>query len=182
MIKFVSLVIGAIAAITLHAQSENFGIPITLSSYEFLTPEGWHLQNNGDHILIQNMQSGCLIRILVPYPSSGNLEQDAKAVFDLMYAGWQYRNSGADQYTLSKGFLMKGLEYCMWEAGMSKLNVDGSRLDEDGAAVVVKTGNQIVIMSVRHNNSFLAHSDCLRKYETWRRFFNSFTVKNVTVP
>ena len=24
----------------------------------------------------------------------------------------------------------------------------------------------------------LAHVDCLNKYETWRRFFNSFTVKN----
>ena len=115
MIKIFSLAIGAISAMTLHAQSEKSGIPIILHSYEFLTPVGWHLQNNADHILIQNMQSGCLIRILVPYPSSGDLELDAKSVFDLMYAGWQYRNSGTDQYTLSKGFLVKGLEYCMWE-------------------------------------------------------------------
>jgi hypothetical protein len=28
----------------------------------------------------------------------------------------------------------------------------------------------------------LGHTDCINKYETWRRFFNSFAVKNATVP
>ena len=47
--------------------------------------------------------------------------------------------------------------------------------------MIVKAGAQIVIISVRHNSSMMGHNDCRRKYETWRRFFNSFTVKNAGV-
>lgn len=157
---------------------------IGLNDYDFITPDKWQLQKNKDHLLIQNPESGCLIRIIEPQPSSGNLEQDVKAVFDIMYAGWQYQKTGEQQYVLSKGFLPKGLEYYMIEAAMSKLSADGSRYDgfEDGAALVIKIGTQIVIISVRHNASMMAHGDCQRKYETWRRFFNSFTVKNISLP
>lgn len=177
--KFLLAIVSVIAALSTQAQTPN---SVTLGNYVFQTPEGWHLQDQGDHILIQNMQSGCLIRILPPYPSSGDLQQDAKAVFDLMYVGWQYRNVGQDQYTLSKGFLTQGLEYCMWEGSMSQANSNGTRTDQDGAAIVVRVGQQVAIISVRHNSSFLAHTDCLRKYNTWRRFFNSFTVKNTPMP
>lgn len=164
--------------------TSNMNKSIDLNDYDFTTPDKWQLQKNKDHLLIQNMASGCLIRILEPQPSSGNLEQDAKAVFDIMYAGWQYQKSGEPQYVLSKGFLPKGLEYYMIEAGMSKLSADGSRYDgfEEGAALVVKAATQIVIISARHNTSMMAHGDCQRKYETWRRFFNSFTVKNISLP
>lgn len=157
---------------------------IDLNDYDFTSPDKWQLQKNKDHLLIQNPESGCLIRIIEPQPSSGNLEQDAKAVFDIMYAGWQYQKTGEQQYVLSKGFLPKGLEYYMIEAGMSNLSADGSRYDgfEDGAALVIKIGTQIVIISVRHNTSMMARGDCQRKYETWRRFFNSFTVKNISLP
>ncbi len=157
---------------------------IDLNDYDFTSPDKWQLQKSKDHLLIKNPESGCLIRIIEPQPSSGSLEQDAKAVFDMMYAGWQYQKTGEQQYTLSKGFLPKGLEYYMIEAGMSKLSADGSRYDgfEEGAALVVKVATQIVIISVRHNTSMMAHGDCHRKYETWRRFFNSFTVKNIPLP
>lgn len=162
----------------------NINKSIDMNDYDFITPDKWQLQKNKDHLLIQNMESGCLIRILEPQPSSGDLEQDAKAIFDIMYAGWQYQKSGEQQYVLSKGFLPKGLEYYMMEAGMSKLSADGSRYDgfEEGVALVVKVAMQIVIISVRHNTSMMAHGDCQRKYETWRRFFNSFTVKNILLP
>jgi hypothetical protein len=72
----------------------------------------------------------------------------------------------------------------MIEAGMSKLSSDGTRYDgfEEGAAMVVKAGSQIAIISVRHNSSMMGHNDCQRKYDTWRRFFNSFTVKNAPIP
>ena len=177
----------------LFSQTEKFHIAMLLPSmnkqiglndYDFITPDKWQLQKNKDHLLIQNMESGCLIRILEPQPSSGDLEQDAKAVFDIMYAGWQYQKNGEQQYALSKGFLSKGLEYYIMEAGMSKLSADGSRYDgfEEGVALVVKVAMQIVIISVRHNTSMMAHGDCQRKYETWRRFFNSFTVKNISLP
>lgn len=150
----------------------------TLNDYDFIPPDGWQVQRQKDQIQLQNMESGCLIQILEPQPSSGNLEQDAKAVFDMMYAGWQYQKAGEQQYTLSKGFLPKGLMYCMMEAPMSATDAEGRYHFQDGVALTIKTGDQIVIVAVRHNSSFLAHSDCERKYETWRRFFNSFTVKN----
>ncbi|MGZ5222378.1 MAG: hypothetical protein ACXWC7_19985 [Chitinophagaceae bacterium] len=173
-----------LSAINTFAQTGNMNATITLNDYDFITPDKWQLQKNKDHLLIQNMESGCLIRILEPQPSSGDLERDAKAVFDVMYMGWQYQKTGEQQYVLSKGFLPKGLEYCMLEAGMSKLSADGSRYDgfEEGTALIVKAGSQIVILSIRHNTSFMGHTDCIRKYVTIRRFFNSFTVKNAAVP
>lgn len=155
---------------------------IYLKDYDFITPEEWQAQNNKDHLLIQNRQSGCVIRILEPQQSTGNLEQDAKAVFDMMYQGWQYQKSGAQRYVLSKGFLPKGLEFCMMEAPMSMTAADGRYNLEEGAALVIKAGIQIVIVSVRHNSGLIGHDDCRLKYTTWRRFFNSFTVKNATVP
>jgi hypothetical protein len=176
MKKYFLLVLYVTITIMLHAQSQRPDA-ISMRNYEFLAPEGWQAQNNGDHILLQNMQSGCLIRVLAPQPSSGDLEQDANAVFDLMYPGWQYRNSGSDQYILSKGHLSKGLEYCMKEAAVSNANEW-----QDGAALIVRAGSQIVIISVRHNSSMMAHNDCLGKYNTWRRFVNSFTVKNAALP
>ncbi|MGK2860872.1 MAG: hypothetical protein ACSLE0_03005, partial [Chitinophagaceae bacterium] len=81
--------------------NRNFG----LNDYEFIAPDKWQLQKNNDHFLIQNMQSGCQIRILEPQPSSGNLEQDANAVFELMYNGWSYQNTGDKKFTLAKGIL-----------------------------------------------------------------------------
>lgn len=155
----------------------------TVNDYEFIAPPRWQVRNNGDHLRVQSTESGCLILIFTPQPSSGDLEKDARGVFETMYPGWRFQKSGSESYTLSKGYTPQGLEYFMMEAGMSKLSADGSRYDgfEDGAALVVRAGARIAIISVRHNSSLLAHGDCVRKYEYWRRFFNSFAVKNVVV-
>ncbi len=152
---------------------------IKLNDYDFILPDKWQLQKNKDHLLIQNMQSGCTIRILEPQPSSGNLEQDVNAVFDMMYQGWQFQKNGAQKYDLAKGFLPKGLEYFMKAAAMTGTSADGRYNLEEGSAIVVKADNQIVIISVRHNSSAMGHDDCYKNYNTWRRFLNSFTVKNV---
>lgn len=153
-----------------------------MNNYEFIAPQNWKMQSNTNYISILNLQSGCEIKILSPQNTSGNLEQDTRAVFDLMYKGWQYQRSGKQQYDLSKGFLPKGLEYCMMEAPMSGNTADGRYELEEGSAMVVKTGNQIVIISIRHKSSSLGHDDCYRNYNTLARFVNSFTVKNTVLP
>lgn len=160
----------------------TMNVVVSLNDYDFIAPEKWQQQNKGDYLFIQNMQSGCNISILAPQPSSGNLEQDAKSVFETMYKGWQYQQSGEQQYTLSKGVLKKGLEYFMMEAPMSMTGTDGRYTIEEGVAMVVKANTQIVIIAVRHVSAMMGHDDCYRKYNTWRRFFNSFTVKNVALP
>jgi len=153
-----------------------------LTNYTFVAPEKWVTRNEKDYILLAQSHSnepGCIILIFPLQPSSGDLEQDAMNVFNQMYPGWQFRSNGEKQYDLSKGKTFQGLEYCMMEAPMSKLSADGSRYDgfEDGSALVIKSGNQIVIIAARHT-TMMAHADCLNKYETWRRFFNSFALKN----
>lgn len=155
----------------------------TMNDYDFIAPEHWQVQSKPDHILLTQSpdMSGCIIQILPPQPSSGNLETDSKAVFETMYSGWQYQKTGERQYVLSKGRLPKGLEYCMMEAPMSATSADGRYLLEEGVALVVKAGNQLALIAVRHRG-LLAHIDCQRKYETWRRFFNSFTVRNAPIP
>jgi len=162
------------------SQTESF------NNYSFIAPEKWLTHREKDYIMLSQSQTnepGCIIIIFPPQPSCGDLEKDAQNVFNQMYPGWQYRSTGEKQYDLSKGYTLQGLEYSMVEAPMSKLSADGSRYDgfEDGAALVIKTGNQIVIIAARHT-TMLAHIDCLNKYETWRRFFNSFTVNNAAIP
>jgi hypothetical protein len=169
------------APATDNRQGQSPNNAVNINDFDFITPEGWLLQNKQDHLLLQNPQSGCTIRIL-SQPSSGDLEKDANTIFDVMYAGWQYQKTGAYQYVLSKGFLPKGLEYFMKEASMSVTGSDGRYLIEEGAALVVRSGTQIVIIGVRHNSGLMAHDGCRLNYNTWKRFFNSFTVKNAVVP
>ena len=157
----------------------------SFSDYVFVAPQGWHLQNNKDYLSISQSQQagqGCLILIIPPQPSSGNLEADVKTVFDQMYPGWKYRYTGEKKYDLMKGYTSQGLEYCMMQASMDKLSADGSRYDgyEDGTALVIKNGNKIGLISARHNTSMMAHTDCLNKYETWLRFLNSITIKTAS--
>ena len=164
-------------------QSATMNGSTSFSDYVFTAPQGWYIKNNKDYLSMSQSQvpgEACLILLIPPQPSSGNLEADAKGVFDQMYPGWSYRNTGDKKYDLIKGYTSQGLEYCIMEAQMSKLAADGSRYDgyEDGGAWVIKAGNKVGIISVRHNTSMSAHNDCINKYETWLRFFNSVNIKN----
>jgi len=157
----------------------------SFGDYTFVAPQGWYIQNNKDYLSISQSQTpgqGCLILIIPPQPSTGNIEADAKNVFDQMYPGWRYRFSGEKKYDLIKGYTAQGLEYCMMQASMDKLSADGSRYDgfEDGTALVIKNGNKIGLISARHNTSMMGHNDCLNKYETWLRFLNSISLKTAT--
>jgi hypothetical protein len=166
---------------TISTNQTNMSRTISQKDYDFTAPEKWQVQNNNDHIAFINPQSGCTIKILSPQPSSGNLEQDANTVFDLMYKGWNYQKNGDRKFILAKGFLPKGHEYFIKEAAMSGTNTQGQYMIEEGTAMGVKAGNQVVIISVRHNSSNLGHDDCYRNYNTWKRFVNSFTVKNIVL-
>jgi hypothetical protein len=130
---------------------------------------------------MQNNESGCLILVLDPQRSSGDLEQDARAVFGMMYQGWNYQKSGELREVLSKGCTVQGLDYCMLEATMSATGPDGRYLLEEGAALVIKADASIVIVGARHNGSMLAHGACLQR-DGWPRFFASLTVNGVTAP
>jgi hypothetical protein len=157
-----------------------------LDNYIFSVPEKWFANRTRDYIMLTQSQAnelGCTITILPLQRSSGDIETDARSVFNQMYSGWQFRLAGERQYDISKGYTLQGLEYCLMEAPMSKISADGSRYDgfEDGGALVIKAGSQIVMVAVRHA-TVLAHNDCLNKYETWKRFFNTFTVKKADIP
>lgn len=166
---------------SISTNQTNMSGAISQKDYDFTAPGKWQVQNNNDHIAFINPKSGCTIKVLSPQPSSGNLEQDANAVFDLMYKGWNYQKSGERKFILAKGFLPRGLEYFIKEAAMNGTNAQGQYMIEEGTAMVVKAGNQVVIISVRHNSSNSGHDDCYRNYNTWKRFVNSFTVKNIVL-
>ncbi len=151
---------------------------VTLNDYDFVAPEKWAVKKNTDHLSFINPRSGCSIKILVPQPSSGNPEQDANAAFELMYKGWSYQNTGSRKFTLVKGVLPKGQEYFVKEAAMSGTNTEGQYNLEEGAAMVVKAGAQIVIISIRHNSGMLGHDECYKNYNTCSRFINSFNIRN----
>src|SRR5688572_1940636 len=87
-----------------YTQTRNGSI--TFSDYTFIAPQGWFLQDNKNFLSLSQSQSageGCLILVIPPQPSSGNLETDAKNIFDMMYPGWNYRNSRNRKFDLVKG-------------------------------------------------------------------------------
>lgn len=149
------------------------------SNYSFLAPPRWQTLQKGQYVMLSqtpNVREGCVITILPPIQSTGDLETDARAIFNQMYPGWGYRFTGEKREDVSKGFTAQGLEYYMIEAPMHKMRPDGFYYDyEDGAAWVIGLGNQIVVVTGRHNRLVACY--CHHDYENWRRFFNSFTVK-----
>ncbi|MEQ1763091.1 MAG: hypothetical protein ABL984_08105 [Pyrinomonadaceae bacterium] len=149
--------------------------------YDFTAPAGWSVRKMDGHLRLDAPGGSCLILIFPPQRSTGDLQRDASAVFDNMYPGWQAQKAGAQRYTLSKGILPGGQEFFLMEAGMRKPSSDGTRYDgfEDGAAFVIKAGAEIAVIAARHNTSLLGHSDCFKSYDRWRRFFNSFAVRNI---
>jgi len=159
--------------------SDNVAGARGLDDIQFIAPPGWQAQRVADHVRLQNPESGCLIIIFAPGPSTGDLEKDAATAFDLMYRGWQFRKAGEQKYTLSKGFTPQGLEFYMMAGLMGKSSSDGAGLDgfEEGSALAIKSGGQVIVVVARHNTTLLAHDSC-KKYESWQRFFNTFAVKN----
>lgn len=149
------------------------------SNYSFAAPPRWQTFKSTQSLMLSqtpNVQEGCVITILPPIQSSGNLETDARSIFNQMYPGWGYRFTGEKREDVVKGFTRQGLEYCMIEARMSRQRPDGHYYDyEDGSAWVIGTGQQVVVISGRHNR--LKACECYQRYENWGRFFNSFTVK-----
>jgi hypothetical protein len=154
-----------------------------LNDYQFIAPERWYTQKGNDFILLSQTQSpnyGCTITILLPQPSSGNLENDTRNFFNQMYQGWQYRSTGENKEDVSKGYTLQGLEYYMIEAPMQKSRPDGYYYDyENGQALVISLGNQIAIIAGRHQRGEMT-CFCKYQYEYWNRFFNSFTVNNIS--
>ena len=154
-----------------------------LNDYRFDSPERWFTYPNKDYILLSSTQSaawGCVLNIWPSQPSSGNLEKDARNIYNLMYPGWQYRLTGEKKEDVSSGYTLQGLEYCMIEAGMQKQRPDGYYYDyEDGQALVINLGNQIAVITGRHNRGEVT-CFCKHQYEYWRKFFNSFTVNHVS--
>lgn len=153
-----------------------------LDNYTFIAPERWITQRGNDYILLsqyQSLERGCVIVIVPPQPSSGNLETDARNVFNQMYMGWTYQ-PGINQEDISKGYTAQGLEYCRIEARMQKSRGDGYYFDyESGDALVIKLGNKVAIIGSRPNRGEMV-CFCKYQYEYWGRFFNSFQIKRVS--
>ena len=165
---------------TVLAQNQSTPVTGDLKSYNYLSPPNWYKTENKDYVMLSqspNVREGCTLTILAPLPSSGSLEVDAKSIFDQMYPGWKFRYTGEKQYDISKGYTPQGLEYFMMEAPMHKMRPDGYYYDyEDGAVVAIGFGKQVAVIAGRHNR--LLACTCNQDYEKWRRFFNTFNVKN----
>lgn len=154
----------------------------SMNDYQFESPARWYTFKNKDNILLSQTQTaayGCILNVWPPQPSSGNLESDARNIFNMMYPAWQFRWSGDKKEDVSKGYTLQGLEYCMMEAGMQKQRPDGYYYDyEDGQVLVIKMGNQIAVITGRHNRGEMV-CFCKYQYDYWNQFFNSFTVNNI---
>ena len=124
--------------------------PSGANDYSFLAPEGWHAQKASNSISLSNSsdgEAGCFLTILSPQPSSGNLEKEAWEIFNQLYAGWQFRNTGKEKEDVTKGYTLQGLEFCMIEAAMQKSRTDGACCDyEKGQVLVIGFGNQKVVI------------------------------------
>lgn len=155
--------------------TDNFG-------YSYIAPENWSLQKgNGYNLYTQQLADGspgCRLLIIPPVVSSGKLEDDVKNIFSQMYPGWRFYYSDARHDDLIKGFTKQGAPYYMLEAYMVKDRPAGGLDSETGSALVIGNGNQYAILALRHEITGL-NCLCKKRYNTWHRFFNSFTIKNL---
>ena len=156
---------------------------VNFNDYQFDSPERWYTYKTKDNILLSQTQSasyGCTLQLWPPQPSSGNLESDARNIFNQMYPGWQFRWTGDKKEDVSKGYTLQGLEYCMIEAALQKQRPDGYYYDyEDGQVMVIDVGGKIAVITGRHNRGEMV-CFCKYQYEYWNKFFNSFTVANAS--
>jgi hypothetical protein len=153
-----------------------------IDQYSFTAPENWTLQKGNGFVTYRQPLSatgqGCVLTILSPETSSGNLETDVKSIFSQMYPGWSFHHSDSRQYTLAKGYTKQGLAYYMMEADMMRQR--GEQWDyETGAAWVIAIGKQIAILSLRHEPIGL-YCECKKRYNYIGRLLNTFTIKNTT--
>src|SRR5262245_44580036 len=99
--SFVALLTGGVLGAALprrigaaELQTANRNGPITLNDYEFIPPEGWVVQRKADQFFMRNPQSGCLIQVFEPRAPSGSLDEISLAVFQKMYDGWHFQQTG----------------------------------------------------------------------------------------
>ncbi|MFL5788518.1 MAG: hypothetical protein ACJ748_10735 [Flavisolibacter sp.] len=155
----------------------------SLNDYSFIVPETWFTQKANNYILLsqtQNPEWGCLISVFPTEASSGNLEEEARTLFNNNYSGWEYRNSGDKKEDVSKGYTSQGLPYVMIEAEMKKKRPDGYYYDyENGQIIVIGAGNKKAVIQARHNRGEMT-CFCNYSYDHWDRFFDSFTINNVS--
>ncbi len=155
----------------------------SFSDYQFDAPDRWYTYKNKDNILLSQTQSasyGCILQLWPPQASTGNLETDARNIFNQMYPGWQYRWTGEKKEDVSKGYTLQGLEYCIIEAALQKQRPDGYYYDyEDGQVMVIDVGGRIAVMTGRHNRGEMV-CFCKHQYEYWQKFFNSFRVTSAS--
>jgi hypothetical protein len=156
---------------------------VSLNDYQFVPPARWFTYKNPNYIVLSSTQSpdyGCLLNIFPAQPTSGNLETDARNIFNQMYNGWQYRNSGDRREDVSIGHTLQGLEYCMIEAPMQRPKPGGYYYDyENGQVLVISVGKQITVITGRHERGEMV-CFCRNQYDYWDQFFNSFTVNGIT--
>jgi len=155
----------------------------SLKDYQFVSPARWYTFNTPNYIMLSSSQSaqwGCTLNIFPSQPSTGNLETDARNIFNQMYGGWQYRFNNQQKEDVSRGYTLQGLEYCMIEAPMQKQRPDGYYYDyENGQVLVISIGNQITLIAGRHQRGEMT-CFCKNQYDYWNQFFNSFVVNGVS--
>ena len=155
---------------------------VSIKDYQFVPPARWYTYKNPNYIVLSSSQSaeyGCLLNIFPAQPSSGNLQTDARNIFNQMYNGWEYRWKGDQREDVSMGYTLQGLEYCMIEAAMQKRRPDGYYYDfENGQVLVISVGKQIIIITGRHQRGEMV-CFCKNQYDYWDQFFNSFTVNGI---
>lgn len=156
----------------------------SLDQYSFIPPQNWTVQKGNGFVSYRQPLSasgqGCVLTLLSPQPSSGNLENDVKSIFSQMYPGWNFYYTDHRHDDLAKGITKQGLPYYMMEAFMSRPR--GEQTDsETGTAWVIDMGKQMAVIALRHEPIGI-YCECKKRYNYIGRFLNSFTVKDITAP
>ena len=185
--SFVALLTGGVLGAALPGrigagglQTANRNGLITLNDYEFIPPDGWTVKRNTDHFLMQNPQSGCLIQIFEPRAMPGDLEQVSRAFLRRRTPAGSFGRRESSSICCRLAFCRRDSSFFMTEAEMSKEGGEFGGI-QDGAALIVKAGSQIVLIAALHASLMPDHRECWATYATWRRFFNSFTVRNTPI-
>lgn len=159
------------------------GVSGSLSDLSFISPTGWAEQKGNGFTTFRKQYTSelaCVLTIIAPQPSSGNLETDVMNVYNQMYTGgWRFYYTDHRKNEMQKGYTKQGLPFYTLRGYMGKDRPQGGMDSEEGCAAVIGTGNKMAIISARHEPTGM-YCRCEQDYVIWGRFFNSFTIKNAT--
>jgi hypothetical protein len=151
----------------------------SLSNYVYAEPRGWTTAVYPDGIVISapvsNTGEKCNISLWPMRSSSGNLQNDANALFAQVFSSFDPRN-GSTPNSMIKGTSAQGWDYFIIKKSIGLRGGDFQTMF--GFVFVANLGNQVAAISGISKDPLVSSCFGLLLTDVWPKFFYSLQFKN----